>query len=232
MAQNITLLGASYADVPAVILPKSGGGTASFTDVSDTTAAASDVASGKYFYTAAGVKTAGTSSGGGGGGMTTVASGTFTGSNSYNFALNVGKKMPKTNFYVRYAAKPSTVFPYNTNYKPVIMEAVCLSDDGHFDLSIAGSEISVESDITVDINESGTITTKDVSQIILHGTVVRNSAVSFVRANRFRIVRESDHFDVYLCHYSSSYAYPSGIVYDWKIVYFGSNPSTDIIEIT
>lgn len=67
MAQNISLLGATYSDVPAVELPKSGGGTASFTDVTDTTAAASDVASGKYFYTAAGVKTAGTASGGGGG---------------------------------------------------------------------------------------------------------------------------------------------------------------------
>ena len=34
-------------------------------DISDTTAVASDVAQGKYFYTAAGVKTAGTASGGG-----------------------------------------------------------------------------------------------------------------------------------------------------------------------
>ena len=66
MAQNITLLGASYSDVPAVTLPKTGGGTATFTDVTDTTAAASDVASGKYFYTAAGVLTQGTASGGGG----------------------------------------------------------------------------------------------------------------------------------------------------------------------
>ena len=66
MAQNITLMGASYSAVPAVTLPKTGGGTAKFTDVSDTTAAASDVASGKYFYTADGTKTQGTSSGGGG----------------------------------------------------------------------------------------------------------------------------------------------------------------------
>lgn len=66
MAQNITLLGASYSAVPAVRLPKTGGGTADFTDVSDTTAAAADVASGKYFYTSAGVRTAGTASGGGG----------------------------------------------------------------------------------------------------------------------------------------------------------------------
>ena len=67
MAQNIDLLGAVYPDVPAVNLPKQGGGTASFTDVSDTTAAASDVSVGKYFYTSAGVRTQGTNQGGGGG---------------------------------------------------------------------------------------------------------------------------------------------------------------------
>ena len=84
MAQNITLLGASYSAVPSVILPKTGGGTASFTDVSDTTAAASDVASGKYFYTAAGVRTQGTSSGGGGGAnieaLSITQNGTYTAS--------------------------------------------------------------------------------------------------------------------------------------------------------
>lgn len=64
MAQNITLQGASYTDVPAVILPKTGGGNAQFVDVTDTTATASDVLSGKYFYTAAGVKTVGTGAGG------------------------------------------------------------------------------------------------------------------------------------------------------------------------
>lgn len=72
MAQNITLLGASYEDVPAVELPKTGGGTASFTDVTDTTAEAEDVAQGKFFYTAGGTRTAGTGTGGGGGAVTSV----------------------------------------------------------------------------------------------------------------------------------------------------------------
>lgn len=67
MAQNITLWGASYTGVPGITLPKTGGGLAVFTDVTDTTAAAADVAQGKYFYTAAGVRTQGTASGGGGG---------------------------------------------------------------------------------------------------------------------------------------------------------------------
>ena len=80
MAQNITLLGASYPAVPAVQLPKTGGGTATFTDVTDTTAAAADVAQGKYFYNAKGVRTQGTSSGGGG--ASNIVTGTFKFSNA------------------------------------------------------------------------------------------------------------------------------------------------------
>lgn len=65
-AKDISLVGATFYAVPQVDLPISGGGTASFVEISDTTATAADVASGKYFYTSAGVKTEGTASGGGG----------------------------------------------------------------------------------------------------------------------------------------------------------------------
>lgn len=66
MSQEIQLMGAIYSGVPSIMLPDSSDVLHQFTDVSDTTAAAADVASGKQFYTAAGVLTQGTSSGGGG----------------------------------------------------------------------------------------------------------------------------------------------------------------------
>jgi len=50
MAQNISLMGATYYDVPAVELPKSGGGLATFTDTSDGDAVAGDISSGKKAY--------------------------------------------------------------------------------------------------------------------------------------------------------------------------------------
>ena len=70
MAQNISLWGAVYSAVPSILLPKQGGGTASFTDVSPTTCTDSDVASGKIYFKSDGTQSTGTASGGGGSGLT------------------------------------------------------------------------------------------------------------------------------------------------------------------
>lgn len=99
MAQNITLLGASYSDVPAVTLPKTGGGTARFTDVSPTTATDTDVASGKIYFKSDGSQSTGTASGGGGSGLTllkTYSMGTL--STSSTSASDTGKSTTLTGF--------------------------------------------------------------------------------------------------------------------------------------
>lgn len=67
MAQNVTIAGNQYPNVPSVLIPKTGGGgNAIFADPSVVTAVAADVASGKYFLDSSGVLTQGTASGGGG----------------------------------------------------------------------------------------------------------------------------------------------------------------------
>ena len=62
MAQTVEINGEVYSDVPSIEVPLSTSGTASFYDISDTTAGAEDVAAGKYFYNSSGTRTAGTGS--------------------------------------------------------------------------------------------------------------------------------------------------------------------------
>lgn len=50
MAQNVTIAGASYPDVPSILVPKTGGGSASFVDTSDATATAAQVLAGYTAY--------------------------------------------------------------------------------------------------------------------------------------------------------------------------------------
>ena len=58
-AVSVVINGVTYSNCPQVQIPKSGSGTASFYEISDTTATADDVLGGKYFYTSGGTKTQG-----------------------------------------------------------------------------------------------------------------------------------------------------------------------------
>ena len=114
MAQNITIMGASYSAVPAVTLPKTGGGTARFDDASVTTATASAVASGKIFLASDGTITTGTASGGGSSKNTQVVQGTTRTTSSTLTAIGAEMTVSKTGTYDVYwsAFRSSTSSSY------------------------------------------------------------------------------------------------------------------------
>lgn len=166
MAQNITLLGASYSNVPAVNLPKTGGGTASFVDVTDTTAAAADVASGKYFYSSAGVRTQGTNSGGGGTSKNTqVVQGTTRTTKSAMTAIGAEMTVSKTGTYDIYwsafRSSTSTSYTYATQL--------------YIDGSAHGNENSTWSNHVQDNHLTGVSLTVN-QKIRVYGRESRNSS--------------------------------------------------------
>lgn len=116
MAQNITLMGASYSNVPSVQLPKTGGGTATFDDttISSNAAAASDITSGKLAYVNGALIT-GTNSGGGGSSKNTqVVQGTTRTTSSTLTAIGAELTVSKTGTYDIYwsAFRSSTSSSY------------------------------------------------------------------------------------------------------------------------
>lgn len=60
MGQNVTIAGASYPDVPALDVPKTGGGTARFVDTADDTVTPETLKSGVTAHDASGAKITGT----------------------------------------------------------------------------------------------------------------------------------------------------------------------------
>ena len=77
MAQNVIINGVTYANVPEVDIPKSGGGTAKFYDTAAADAAASEVLNGKKFAGANGMDTGSMANNGALGGTIGTKAGTY-----------------------------------------------------------------------------------------------------------------------------------------------------------
>lgn len=176
--------------------------------------------------------------GGGGGGSTTVASGTFTGNNGSDTSItgrqefSIGSKMAQTDFGLFITADDGADIAKNTSRKFIWLYLRCESFLGGFDLSSDGNKTFVASSYSVDSDDSGTITTKAAGILISFGKQLYNGSVQNISDLWFQIRKYSDHFGLAIGISNPAYMFTSECTYSWKIVYFGSNPSTDIVEIS
>ncbi len=174
---------------------------------------------------------------GGGGGITTVASGTFTGNNDTSSVgagrqeFSIGTKMAKTDFLVQISVPNETEFEYSSNRQFVWLVYVCYSDFGGFDISSNGNKSFVASSYHVNSNNSGTITQRTCGDMSKFGKQIYNGSIADVSPNIFQIRRYNDHFGLYVGLSNAAYRFPAK-TYNYKVLYFGSNPSTDIIQIS
>ena len=176
MAKNISLLGAQYPDVPGVTLPQTGGGTATFWDIDDTTAAAGDVLSGKYFYDDDGVKTQGSIAAGtitnntsGGtssgtvnrGSQIKIGAGYYSGDLYYTAQANSGTKTITASGTISVDGYENVIVPNGC----VIIEVAATSNTS---TTISNSDIT--SDFRV-FNTASSVSTDDISWSTSSGSV-------------------------------------------------------------
>ena len=172
---DIDLMGAVYPDVPSVLLPTNGGGTALFTDVSATTATDADVASGKIYFKSDGTQSTGNASGGGGSSL--VATGTVSGTGSTTIQIPCGFEPDEVYVYGDLTGDPSlrgiasvTILKDNVLY----VTAVASSSSTTESLNYAGHGIT-------DYNESDTAS----PHATYSGGILTIDSVVSATANRF-----------------------------------------------
>ena len=170
---------------------------------------------------------------GGGGGAVEIASGTFTPSTTaVSKSIAIGNKMAQTDFLVLVYADDETEIPYDGTWKGLIGVLVCDKTFGYFDLHEDVSNKAPTGKFTYKVNQDGTITDREAPGIYGGSASLRNNAayVSYpADISHNKVTRSSSGFTLTLRWTSQNFM--SGITYNYKVLYYGSDPSNDIVEV-
>lgn len=165
----------------------------------------------------------------GGGGMQLIASGTFTGAGVLNMDFPVGKKMPKKDFIFRVYAPNGTEFANNSDYK--VCGVIADSFGTEYDLSSVSDNCLKTNLIRYTISGTsytpGTSANWYVAYVRTTGTYYQMQTNSGWN----RIKRDANGFYIKIANYTSSWYFVSGMEYNWEMLYIGSDPTNDIVEV-
>ncbi len=172
---------------------------------------------------------------GGGGGAQTIATGTFTGDGSGNAFIPIGKTMPECDFVFSLwvpsgteVTSPAVV----TNRSYVYVQVLVQKRFQKFDLSTNGTKNTIgQCTYPVVNSEAGTTTNRTPNLNIAQGAFVRYSVTPSAEAiNALKIIRDASGFVLSLGK-NNQYTFLTGVDYNWEIIYFGSDPNNDIVEV-
>lgn len=218
MAQNISLWGANYTDIPALKVPKTGGGEALFADPSITTAVASDVASGKKFLLADGSEGTGTASGGGG--ASNIATGTFTGTTT-GAAMDVTLSYSGTKYPIALYIYPKGGATANSTFNSLVKRYVfqifaAIKSDVTATPGYRGSAQSGDSYMVTSRYKSSTSNASSyTNQSWTSATIATSGASSSLTLGA--CFKSRVKLSVYIA--SNSYGFAPNIEYEYIVVY-------------
>ena len=173
--------------------------------------------------------------GGGGGGAQVIASGTVQGNGAYQLTIPVGTKMPECDFEFCMYAPANTEFGYydNDNFGIAWTTFNIPKSILKFDLSGSGT-IAPQLTSGYTINNGGTIVTPTGFNYYQNFLGVKGTGVimlTSVLGQHSNIQKSASGFAVHLNASAWQYEFKSAITYNWYVKYYGTDPSTDIVEV-
>lgn len=170
---------------------------------------------------------------GGGGGATVIASGTITGSGSVPGSIPVGKKMPKTDFiFYLWVDNGTTITPSSSGRSYVWAFFTCLKTLGYYSLANTGWNTITNLLSYPTVNTSAGTTTNRTPNAAFNGLggFVRWTTQAVEIMAQTRVYRDTNGFSIEVSK-GSDYTTASGITYNWELLYIGSDPTNDIVEV-
>ncbi len=175
---------------------------------------------------------------GGGGGGTVIASGTVAGNGGYGISVPVGTKMPETDFaFVIHLPKNQEITYVDDSNNQILLwiEYVVLKQTQRFDLSSVANDIKSTNTLGATVNNGGTI--KNLNPNGTAGIRVSSRANGYIFAmagneTTQTISRTATGFKVNVSSAAWMMVFRTGYTYEWEIIYFGDDPTNDIVEIS
>ena len=171
--------------------------------------------------------------GSGSGGAHVIASGTFTGDGGHAANIPVGRKMPKTDFIFNiWLENGTTCTPTDGTIRIItFIQALIQSKFEGFALNIDGSETPSARMVYPTANGNGELINRSPRGWINFGSFTRTTTVATEMMNVLSLVRSSSDGFTLNVGKNSQYIFENGLTYNWELIYIGSNPTNDIVEI-
>ena len=162
-----------------------------------------------------------------------IASGTFIGDGGYRANIPVGRRMPKTDFIFNiWLENGTTCTPTDGTIRLItFVQALIQSKFEGYALDTDGNKTSSARMVYPTVDGNGNLVNRSPRGNITMGSFTRMTTVATETMNALNIVRSnSDGFTVGVAK-NSQYIFGSDLTYNWELIYIGSNPTNEIIEI-
>lgn len=173
----------------------------------------------------------------GGGGATVIASGTFVGNDRYAISIPVGTKMAETDFaFVIHLPKNLEITYVDDSNNQILLwiQYVVLKKTQRFDLSSVANNIKSTNTLGLTVNNDGTITSLNPNGTAAIRVSSRANGYIFAMSGNETsqtISRTATGFNVNVSSAAWMMVFRTGYTYEWEVIYFGSDPTNDIVEV-